>query len=210
LKYLCTFVEVNFSSKTIENAVNALSGFPGVGSRSALRMVMHLLKRPKEEAENLSLVINKLKTELTQCTICCNISDSSVCSICNSVNRNKKLICIVEDMMDVMAIENTGQFNGLYHVLGGLISPIDGVGPEELNIRELMARLEQEVPEEIIIALNANIEGDTTAFYLARKIQSYNVKITTISKGISVGSELEYTDEITLGRSLSARVPYSI
>lgn len=113
-------------------------------------------------------------------------------------------------MMDVMAIENTGQFNGLYHVLGGLISPIDGVGPEELNIRELMARLEQEVPEEIIIALNANIEGDTTAFYLARKIQSFNVKITTISKGISVGSELEYTDEITLGRSLSARVPYSI
>ncbi len=207
---MCTFVEVNFSSKTIENAVNALSGFPGVGSRSALRMVMHLLKRPKEEAENLSLVINKLKTELTQCTICCNISDSSVCSICNSVNRNKKLICIVEDMMDVMAIENTGQFNGLYHVLGGLISPIDGVGPEELNIRELMARLEHDIPEEIIIALNANIEGDTTAFYLARKIQSYNVKITTISKGISVGSELEYTDEITLGRSLSARVPYSI
>jgi recombination protein RecR len=208
--YLCNFVTVNFSSKTIENAVNALSGFPGVGKRSALRMVMHLLKRPVEEAENLSKVINKLKTELTQCTVCCNISDSNICSICNSVNRNRLLVCVVEDMMDVMAIENTGQYNGMYHVLGGLISPIDGVGPEELNIRELVARMENEPPEEIIIALNANIEGDTTAFYLARKLQSFPIKISTISKGISVGSELEYTDEITLGRSLTARVPYSI
>lgn len=173
-------------------------------------MVMHLLKRPTEEAENLSKVINKLKTELTQCIVCCNISDSNVCSICNSVNRNRQLVCVVEDMMDVMAIENTGQYNGMYHVLGGLISPIDGVGPEELNIRELVARMENEPPEEIIIALNANIEGDTTAFYLARKLQAFPVKITTISKGISVGSELEYTDEITLGRSLTARVPYSI
>lgn len=207
---MCNFVTVNFSSKTIENAVNALSGFPGVGKRSALRMVMHLLKRPIEEAENLSKVINKLKTELTQCTVCCNISDSNICSICNSVNRNRQLVCIVEDMMDVMAIENTGQYNGMYHVLGGLISPIDGVGPEELNIRELVARMENEPPEEIIIALNANIEGDTTAFYLARKLQSFPIKISTISKGISVGSELEYTDEITLGRSLTARVPYSI
>jgi recombination protein RecR len=201
---------VNFSSKTIENAVNALSGFPGVGKRSALRMVMHLLKRPKEEAENLSKVINKLKTELTQCTICCNISDTNVCSICNSVNRNRTLVCVVEDMMDVMAIENTGQYNGMYHVLGGLISPIDGVGPEELNIKELITRVENETPEELIIALNANIEGDTTAFYLARKMQAFPIKISTISKGISVGSELEYTDEITLGRSLTARVPYSL
>lgn len=207
---MCNFVTVNFSSKTIENAVNALSGFPGVGKRSALRMVMHLLKRPIEEAENLSKVINKLKTELTQCTVCCNISDSNICSICNSVNRNRQLVCVVEDMMDVMAIENTGQYNGMYHVLGGLISPIDGVGPEELNIRELVARMENEPPEEIIIALNANIEGDTTAFYLARKLQSFPIKISTISKGISVGSELEYTDEITLGRSLTARVPYNI
>jgi recombination protein RecR len=201
---------VNFSSKTIENAVNALSGFPGVGNRSALRMVMYLLKRPKEEAENLSLFINKLKTELTQCTICCNISDTSICSICNSVNRNKKLICVVEDMMDVIAFENTGQYNGMYHVLGGLISPIDGVGPDELNINELVIRMQNEVADELIIALNANIEGDTTAFYLARKLQAFTIKISTISKGISVGSELEYTDEITLGRSLTARVPYSI
>lgn len=201
---------MNFSSKTIENAVNALSGFPGVGNRSALRMVMHLLKRPVEEADNLSKVILKLKTELMQCSICCNISDTPVCSICNSVNRNKSIICVVEDMMDVMAIENTAQFNGLYHVLGGLISPIDGVSPDELNFEELLNRVQNDVPDEIIIALNANIEGDTTAFYLARKLQPFNIRVSTISKGISVGSELEYTDEITLGRSLTARVPYNI
>lgn len=199
-----------FSSKTIENAVNALSGFPGVGGRSALRMVMHLLKRPEAEAENLSKVILKLKTELTQCAICCNISDTQVCNICSGVNRNRQLICVVEDMMDVMAIENTAQYNGLYHVLGGLISPIDGVSPDELNFEQLLSRMQNEPPEEVIIALNANIEGDTTAFYLARKLQPYNVKVSTISKGISVGSELEYTDEITLGRSLTYRVPYSV
>jgi recombination protein RecR len=202
--------DLNFSSKTIENAVEALSGFPGVGKRSALRMVMYLLKRPNEEAENLANVLFKLKTELMQCTVCCNISDTPVCSICNSVNRNKSIVCVVEDMMDVMAIENTAQFNGLYHVLGGLISPIDGVGPDELNIEALVDRLNTNPAEEIIIALNANIEGDTTSFYLARKLQKFNLKISTISKGISVGSELEYTDEITLGRSLTARVPYSI
>lgn len=207
---LFNFAHLNFSSKTIENAVNALSGFPGVGNRSALRMVMHLLKRPKGEAENLANVINKLKTELTQCSICCNISDTSICNICNSVNRNRNIICVVEDMMDVMAIENTAQFSGMYHVLGGLISPIDGVGPEELNVNELLNRVQNEKPLEIIIALNANIEGDTTAFYLARKLQPFNIAISTISRGISVGSELEYTDEITLGRSLTSRVPYSI
>ena len=145
-----------------------------------------------------------------QCTVCCNISDTPICSICNSVNRNKSIVCVVEDMMDVMAIENTAQFNGLYHVLGGLISPIDGVGPDELNIEALVTRLNENPAEEIIIALNANIEGDTTSFYLARKLQKFNLKISTISKGISVGSELEYTDEITLGRSLTARVPYSL
>lgn len=185
-----------------------MSGFPGVGNRSALRMVMHLLKRPKEESENLASVILKLKTELTTCKTCCNISDTPICNICNSVNRNKMMICVVEDMMDVIAVENTAQFNGTYHVLGGLISPVDGVGPDELNIEQLVERVKNECPEEIIIALNANIEGDTTAFYIARKLQGFNVKISTISKGISVGSELEYADEITLGRSLQARVPY--
>ena len=201
---------MHFSSKTIENAVEALSGFPGVGKRSALRMVMHLLKRPNTEVTALSEALVQLKTQLMQCTVCCNISDTPVCSICNSVNRQQDTICVVEDIMDVMAIENTGQYNGVYHVLGGLISPIDGVGPEDLSIDTLVNRISEGSVQEIIMALNANIEGDTTAFYIARRLQNTAVKLSTISKGISVGSELEYTDEITLGRSLIARVPYKV
>ncbi len=201
---------MHFSSKTIENAVEALSGFPGVGKRSALRMVMHLLKRPNTEVTALSEALVQLKTQLMQCTVCCNISDTPVCSICNSVNRQQDTICVVEDIMDVMAIENTGQYNGVYHVLGGLISPIDGVGPEDLSIDTLVNRISEGSVQEIIMALNANIEGDTTAFYIARRLQNTVVKLSTISKGISVGSELEYTDEITLGRSLIARVPYRV
>jgi recombination protein RecR len=201
---------LNFSSKTVENAVQALSGFPGIGKRSALRMVMHLLRRPKEESEVLSKAILKLKTELQQCKICCNISDSDICEICSGVNRNKRLICVVEDMQDVMAIENTAQFYGLYHVLGGLISPLDGIGPDALTIENLINRIKQHPTDEVIIALNANIEGDTTSFYLARKLQPFSLKITTISKGIAVGGELEYADEITLGRSIINRIPYGV
>jgi recombination protein RecR len=201
---------MHFSSKTIEKAVEALSGFPGVGKRSALRMVMHLLRRPNTEVEALSEALVQLKTQLMQCSVCCNISDTPICNICSSVNRQHQTICVVEDIMDVMAIENTGQYNGVYHVLGGLISPIDGVGPEDLNLDALINRLEGDAVQEIIIALNANVEGDTTAFYIARRLQNSSVKLSTISKGISVGSELEYTDEITLGRSLIARVPYQI
>jgi recombination protein RecR len=201
---------MHFSSKTIEKAVEALSGFPGVGKRSALRMVMHLLRRPNTEVEALSEALVQLKTQLMQCSVCCNISDTHICNICSSVNRQHQTICVVEDIMDVMAIENTGQYNGVYHVLGGLISPIDGVGPEDLNLDALINRLEGDAVQEIIMALNANVEGDTTAFYIARRLQNSSVKLSTISKGISVGSELEYTDEITLGRSLIARVPYQI
>jgi recombination protein RecR len=201
---------MHFSSKTIEKAVEALSGFPGVGKRSALRMVMHLLRRPNTEVEALSEALVQLKTQLMQCSVCCNISDTPICNICSSVNRQHQTICVVEDIMDVMAIENTGQYNGVYHVLGGLISPIDGVGPEDLNLDALIKRLEGDAVQEIIMALNANVEGDTTAFYIARRLQNASVKLSTISKGISVGSELEYTDEITLGRSLIARVPYQI
>jgi recombination protein RecR len=201
---------MHFSSKTIEKAVEALSGFPGVGKRSALRMVMHLLRRPNTEVEALSEALVQLKTQLMQCSVCCNISDTPICNICSSVNRQHQTICVVEDIMDVMAIENTGQYNGVYHVLGGLISPIDGVGPEDLNLEALITRLQDNSVQEIIMALNANVEGDTTAFYIARKLQNTSVKLSTISKGISVGSELEYTDEITLGRSLIARVPYQI
>lgn len=173
-------------------------------------MVIHLLKRPAEETENLAVVLQKLKTELMECSVCCNVSDTPVCNICSNYHRDRHLVCVVEDMQDVMAIENTGQFNGLYHVLGGLISPIDGIGPEMLSISQLISRLEAEPAEEVVMALNANIEGDTTAFYLARKLQPFNIRITTISKGISIGSELEYADEITLGRSLTGRVPYSL
>jgi recombination protein RecR len=201
---------MHFSSKTIEKAVEALSGFPGVGKRSSLRMVMHLLRRPNTEVEALSEALVQLKTQLMQCSVCCNISDTPICNICSSVNRQHQTICVVEDIMDVMAIENTGQYNGVYHVLGGLISPIDGVGPEDLNLDALINRLEGDAVQEIIMALNANVEGDTTAFYIARRLQNSSVKLSTISKGISVGSELEYTDEITLGRSLIARVPYQI
>jgi len=201
---------MHFSSKTIEKAVEALSGFPGVGKRSALRMVMHLLRRPNTEVEALSEAMVQLKTQLMQCSVCCNISDTPICNICSSVNRQHQTICVVEDIMDVMAIENTGQYNGVYHVLGGLISPIDGVGPEDLNLDALINRIKGDAIQEIIMALNANVEGDTTAFYIARKLQNTSVKLSTISKGISIGSELEYTDEITLGRSLIARVPYQI
>jgi recombination protein RecR len=202
---------LNFSSKIVENAVKALSGFPGVGQRSALRMVMFLLKRPKEEVQQMAFALNQLKSELKICQECFNVSDTDVCEICRSPNRNHQLLCVVEDMQDVMSIENTAQFNGLYHVLGGIISPVEGIGPDALRITELIKRIENGDFKEIIIALNATIDGDTTTFYLARKFAQFpDIMISTISKGISVGSELEYTDEITLGRSFLSRVPYQI
>jgi recombination protein RecR len=201
---------LNYSSKIIENAVKALSGFPGIGTRSALRMVVFLLKRPKEEVNQLSEALMLLKTTLKSCRICHNISDEEVCNICKSPNRNHRQLCVVEDMQDVMAIENTAQFNGLYHVLGGVIAPMDGVGPDSLNINSLVTRIENGQFEEVIIALNPNVEGDTTTFYIARKLKTSSVQISTISKGISIGSELEFADEITLGKSISLRVPYQI
>ncbi len=201
---------MNYSSKIIENAVKALSGFPGIGTRSALRMVVFLLKRPKEEVNQLSEALMLLKTTLKSCRICHNISDEEVCNICKSPNRNHRQLCVVEDMQDVMAIENTAQFNGLYHVLGGVIAPMDGVGPDSLNINSLVTRIENGQFEEVIIALNPNVEGDTTTFYIARKLKTSSVQISTISKGISIGSELEFADEITLGKSISLRVPYQI
>lgn len=201
---------MNYSSKIIENAVKALSGFPGIGTRSALRMVVFLLKRPKEEVNQLSEALMLLKTTLKSCRICHNISDEEVCNICKSPNRNHRQLCVVEDMQDVMAIENTAQFNGLYHVLGGVIAPMDGVGPDSLNINSLVTRIENGQFEEVIIALNPNVEGDTTTFYIARKLKTSSVQISTISKGISIGSELEFADEITLGKSISLRVPYQV
>ncbi len=202
---------MNFSSKTIEQAVESLSVFPGVGKRSALRMVLYLINRPSDEVKNLAQNLINLKENLTQCKICCNISDTEICAICNTKNRNQQVICLVEDFQDVMAIESTNQFFGLYHVLGGLISPMDGIGPDSLTINNLIQRIENSEISEVIIALNANIEGDTTAFYIARKLQVFtHIKISTISKGIAVGGELEYADEITLGRSILNRVPLEL
>jgi recombination protein RecR len=200
---------MNFPSHLIEQAVNELARFPGVGKKSALRMVLFLLRQSPDEVSRLSSSLSTLRNEIKFCNRCNNVSDENICRICNSVNRNKKILCVVEDLRDVMAIENTGQFNGLYYVLGGLISPMDGIGPEALNIDKLLTRIAEENIEELLIALSATMEGDTTTFYLSKRLRESPVKLTTISRGIAVGGELEYADEVTLGRSIMNRIPYS-
>lgn len=199
---------MNFSSKLLENAVNEFSKLPGVGQKTALRLVLHLLNQPAADVANFSNALTRLKNEIRYCQICRNISDLPVCEICASVKRDKTLICIVEDTRDVMAIENTGQYNGVYHVLGGLISPMDGVGPSDLNIESLVERVKTGEVAEVILALSATMEGDTTIFYLYKKLKDLSVKISAIARGIAFGGELEYVDEITLGRSIATRVPY--
>lgn len=200
---------MNFSSALIEQAVNELSRFPGIGKKSALRMVLYLLKQEKTDVARMTDAITRLRNEIQFCTRCHNVSDAALCSICTSTKRNAEVICVVEDLRDVMAIENTAQYNGLYYVLGGLISPMDGVGPESLNITQLVNRVQQEGLKEVIIALSATMEGDTTTFYISKKLAGTPARITTISRGIAVGGELEYADEITLGRSIQNRIPYS-
>jgi len=200
---------VNFPSKTIENAVEQLSRFPGIGKKTALRMTLFLLKDKPELVHQMTQAMEDLKTKVKYCSNCGNVSDADICSICTSVNRNKKLICVVKDFQDIISIENTGQYTGMYHVLGGVISPIDGIGPEEINIDTLLKRVEADGVEELVFALSATMEGDTTAFYISRKLEHTQVKISAISRGIAVGGELEYADEITLGRSILNRVPYS-
>ncbi|MCO6494688.1 MAG: recombination protein RecR [Bacteroidetes bacterium] len=199
-----------YSSKTIEQAVEYLSKFPGIGSKSALRMVLYLAKRPEHEVFGMAEAIKSIKTKLQVCSECGNLSDSPLCSICASPARVKQLLCVVEDFKDVLAVENTAQFKGLYHVLGGLISPIDGVGPEDLNIPKLFERIKTNHINEVVFALSANMEGDTTTYYLSKKIKEMGIAVSTISRGISVGSDLEFTDEITLGRSIINRVPYEL
>lgn len=201
---------MQFTSSVVEKAVDALSSFPGIGQRTALRLVIHLLKRPDFEVAGMADALLKLKTDLKFCKICGTVSDHDLCGVCSSPSRNQHLICVVEDFTDMMAIEATGQFNGVYHILGGLIKPIDGVGPDDLRIGSLMERISAEKPEEIIMAFSATIEGDTTMFYLTKKLRELDVKITCISRGISVGGELEYADELTLGRSLLNRTEYRI
>lgn len=199
---------MEFSSKLLEKAVNEMAQLPGIGKRTALRLVLHLLKQPKEQTVFLSQSLLMMREEIKFCESCHNISDVSICEICNNSSRDHKTICVVEDIRDVMAIENTGQFRGIYHVLGGKISPIDGVGPSQLNINSLIIKVKSGKVKEIIFALSPTMEGDTTNFYIYRQIQDSKIVTSTIARGISVGDELEYADEVTLGRSILQRVPF--
>ena len=199
---------MNFSSKLLENAVIEFGKLPGIGQKTALRLVLHLLNKEQSEVAHFGNTLIKLRDEIKKCTICANISDVEICNICASVKREKEVICVVEDTRDVMAIENTNQYFGAYHVLGGLISPMDGIGPSDLNIERLVERMKTSPVTEIILALSANMEGDTTLFYLHKKLKDFNVPITTIARGIAFGGELEYADEVTLGRSIVTRIPY--
>lgn len=199
---------MNFSSKLLEDAVAEFAKLPGVGQKTALRLVLHLLNRDKEEVQQFSTAISKLRNEIQFCQTCHNISDKKICEICASQKRDHSLICVVEDTRDVMAIENTNQYNGVYHVLGGLISPMDGIGPADLQVDSLIERLKDGSVKETIFALSATMEGDTTIFYLHKKLKQFQINISTIARGIAFGGELEYVDEITLGRSIVTRVPY--
>ena len=199
---------MNFSSKLLENAVNELAGLPGVGKKTALRFALHLLKQDSTEVEKFGNTIIKLSTQIKHCLKCNNISDNEICEICSNSNRDASIICVVEDVRDVMAIENTMQFKGLYHILGGIISPMDGIGPSDINIESLVKKIADGGIREVILALSANMEGDTTNFYINKRIKEFNVSVSTIARGISVGSDLEYADEITLGRSIINRIPY--
>ena len=199
---------MEFSSKLLSDAVNEISRLPGIGKRSALRLALYLLKQPKENTILLAKTLEKFRNEIGYCKKCHNLSENVICEICSSEKRNKKILCVVEDIRDVMAIENTDQYKGLYHVLGGIISPIEGVGPNDLNIESLVEKISSEEIDELILALSSTLEADTTNFYIFKVLSEFDVKITTIARGISVGDELEYTDEVTLGRSISRRIPY--
>lgn len=199
---------MDYSSKLLENAVNEMSQLPGIGKRTALRLVLHLLKQPKQQTESLTTALDKMRSEINFCENCHNISDTKLCEICASSSRDERLICVVEDIRDVMAIENTSQYKGHYHVLGGKISPMDGVGPGDLNIPSLVEKVRLGKVDELIFALSSTMEGDTTNFYIYRQIEPYKVLSTTIARGISVGDELEYADEVTLGRSILNRIPF--
>lgn len=199
---------MEFSSKLLENAVNEMSQLPGIGKRTALRLVLHLLKQPKEQTQRLSSTLLTMRQNINFCKNCNNISDNEYCEICLNPNRDAQLVCVVEDIRDVMAIENTSQYRGQYHVLGGKISPMDGIGPGDLNIDSLVERIKTKNVRELIFALSSTMEGDTTNFYIYRQIESFQIITTTIARGISVGDELEYADEVTLGRSILHRVPF--
>ena len=198
---------MQFSSSLLENAVNEFSRLPGIGKKTALRLVLHLLKQDESFARNFSEVIAKMRNDIRFCQRCFNVADGDICSICSNSMRRQEMICVVETLRDVIAIESTQQYSGTYHVLGGVISPLDGIGPDQLNIEALLNRVRKENTEELIFALNPNIQGDTTIYYIHKKLQPLNLRVTTIARGIAFGGELEYADELTLARSISNRLP---
>ena len=197
-----------YPSRLLENAVNEFSKLPGIGRKSALRLVLHLLRQNTEDVNAFGNSLIQLRNEIKHCNVCHNISDTETCQICANPSRNESVICVVENIRDVLSVENTHQFNGLYHVLGGIISPMDGIGPSELEIDSLIERVQSGEVAEVILALSTTMEGDTTNFYIYRKLKDLDLKVSTLARGVSIGDELEYTDEITLGRSLMNRVPY--
>jgi recombination protein RecR len=198
---------MQFSSALLENAVNEFARLPGIGKKTALRLVLHLMKMEPEKVEVFGEAIIKMRKEIKFCQRCCNVADADICSICANSMRKQEMICVVENIRDVIAIESTQQYNGTYHVLGGIISPLDGIGPDQLTIEHLVQRIQKEKIEELIFALNPNIQGDTTIYYIQKRLQPITVKITTIARGIAFGGELEYADEMTLARSITNRLP---
>jgi len=199
---------MDFSSKLLENAVNEVSRLPGIGKRTALRLVLHLLRQPSEHTRYIAEALLQVRTEIKSCSQCHNISDTELCAICSNTKRDAQTVCVVEDIRDVMAIESTMQYKGLYHVLGGKISPMDGIGPQNLNIESLVEKVKSGAVKELIFALSSTMEGDTTNFYIYKQIEKSQIKTSTIARGIAVGDELEFADEITLGRSIVNRIPF--
>ncbi len=196
------------SSKVFDEAVSEFSNLPGIGKRTAIRLVLHILKQPTENMEQFGNAIISLSTKIKHCKICHNISDTEICSICNNNSRESSILCVVENIKDIVAIENTQQFNGKYHILGGILSPMEGIGPSDLNIESLESRISNENIKEIILALSPTMEGDTTNFFLYKRLNKFDIKLSIIARGIAFGDELEYTDEITLGRSIINRKPF--
>lgn len=200
---------MNFSSKLIEKAVEAFASLPGIGRKTALRLVLHLLKQDRQLTAQFAAALTEMREGIRECRICHNLADTDVCQICADARRDRTLLCVVENIRDLMAIEDTGQYKGLYHVLGGIISPIEGIGPADLNMETLILRIEEAEIREVIMAISPTIEGETTVYYLSKKLQDRNVQISAIARGVSFGGDLEYADELTLARSIMARIPYT-
>ncbi len=200
---------MEFSSKLMEQAVDAFASLPGIGKKTALRLALHLINKDMEEVEKFSQSISEFKKNIKTCKSCFNLSDEDTCDICNDASRKKEVVCVVESIRDVMAIESTGQYRGRYHILGGVIRPIEGIGPEELHIESLISRIEEEQIEEVILAISPTIEGETTSFYISKQLKGKDIKLSTIARGVSFGGELQYADELTLGRSIQTRIPVS-